>query len=168
MQLGWGLQRMHITSKRTALHMDHSVLLKIDVEEVFVHTSKTESSSCRLTASSLLALVLSAFSLSKGLHTLKLLPAIFCIGTTQLLMQQLGSLIISWMANSNWDGNCDRLSDYNMLLLFCLLPECVPDPDRFCILLFQPLKCDDGEIYGNACEAGRVCATGFKPAPKGR
>lgn len=38
--------------------------------------------------------------------------------------------------------------------------DCVPDPFLVCPAVYAPVLCDDGNIYGNFCEATRVCATG--------
>jgi hypothetical protein len=39
--------------------------------------------------------------------------------------------------------------------------------DLICMDVWDPVQCDDGKIYSNACYAKRACATGCVPIPGG-
>lgn len=46
-------------------------------------------------------------------------------------------------------------------------PEPCPFWDLVCLDVWDPVVCDDGVVYSNACYAKRVCAKGCEPYPGG-
>ena len=39
---------------------------------------------------------------------------------------------------------------------------CVPDPNAICPAIYDPVICNDGQVYGNRCYAQAACARGCR------